>query len=85
MEREPIEITQASAVSIAKWRIKELLKTGNIPMFQRLGMQASLAQGGGVDQIGEMLYSMGIRLSIDGNNPEHFEWIKQGSVVVEKK
>ncbi len=84
MKRESVEITRDSAASIAKWRMKEMLDNDkNIPALKRFAMQSAIHKGGGVDEIADMLYAMGIRLSIDKNNDEHKSWIEAGAVILE--
>ncbi len=90
--RSPVEITRDSAASIAKWRMKEMLKedekrppSQRMPLLKKMAMQSAIQKGGGVDEIAEMLYSLGMKLSIDQNDEDHKAWISTGAVFVEKK
>ncbi len=78
--RRPAEITRDSAVGIAKWRIGDLAKDPDVSMMQKFWMTSALAKGGVVEQIGNILYDLGLKLSIDQDNPEHAQWIKDGAV-----
>ncbi len=83
--RNPAEISKKSAASIAKWRIKEVLETDkSIDPLTRIGMKQALMDGGGVDQIANILYDLGLKISVDRNNKEHADWIKDGAVEIEK-
>ncbi len=83
--RSPVEINQRSAASIAKWRMQQIIDTDkSLSLLKKFAMEQAIKKGGGVDEIAEMLYGMGIRLSIDQNTPEHAEWISGGYVIVEK-
>lgn len=90
--RQPAEITQESAASIAKWRMRELLEADKkllspqrMPMMKSFAMGQAIQADGGVDEIAKMLYALGIKLSIDKNNPDHKEWIRLGAVEIEQK
>ena len=79
--RNPVEITMKSAASIAKWRIKEILSADQtISAMERFAMSSSMADGGGVDKIAKILYDLGLKITIDKNNPEHKAWIDNNSV-----
>lgn len=83
--RDPVEITRRSAASIAKWRMRTMLSEDkNMPALKRFAMQQAVQDGGGVDEIADMLYAMGMKLSIDKNNPEHKSWIDGRAVDLEK-
>lgn len=85
MKRDPVEITRDSAAHIAKWRMKEMLAADqNMPLLKRMAMQQAVQKGGGVDEIADMLYAMGIRLSIDRNDDDHRAWIEAKVVFTEK-
>lgn len=84
--RDSVEITKASAAHIAKWRIKEILdQDKNMPLFKKMAMQSAIAKGGGVDEIADILYELGLKISIDKNNPDHKSWIDGKVVVLEKQ
>lgn len=84
--RDPVEITKGSAVNVATWRMKEILDSDkNMPALKRFAMQAAIQKGGGVEEIAEILYAMGLRLTIDRNNPEHKSWIDARVVCLEAK
>lgn len=83
--RNPAEITKESAAHIAKWRIKEILdEDKNMPLLERMAMQSAIQKGGGVDKIADILYDLGLRISVDQDSEEHAAWIKGGVVVLEK-
>ncbi len=82
--RKPAEITKGSAISIAKWRIGDMLKNDKLNMIQKYTMGAALADGGGVDQIGNILYDLGLKLSIDTENPVHKSWLESGAVEIDE-
>ncbi len=83
--RDSVEITKASAAYIAKWRMKEMIDSDkSMDMLKRFAMSKAIEKGGGVDEIADMLYSMGIRLSIDRNDPDHRAWIENKAVILEK-
>ncbi len=85
MKRDPVEITQDSASHIAKWRMREMMKEDkNMDALKRFAMTKAVEKGGGVDEIANMLYSMGIRLTLDRNNAEHQSWIAANVVALEK-
>lgn len=81
MPRKPAEISQESAAHIAKCRMQEMLKDPAMPMMKRMGMQMGINSG--ADEIAEILYDMGVRLSIDLNDPAHAQWVKDESVILE--
>ncbi len=82
--RSPVEITQRSAASIAKWRMQEIIDNDkSMPGLKRFAMQQAVKEGGAVDEIAEMLYTLGIRLSVDQNDETHAEWIKIRAVIPE--
>lgn len=80
MPRSPVEINQTSACSLAKWRIQQRLK-GKVGFMEQVMLQQAIKDGGAVDEIAQMLYDMGIRLSIDKDNPEHKAWLDQGAAI----
>lgn len=83
--RDPKEITKRSAASIAKWRMEQILADDkSMPALKRFAMTQAIRKGGEVDEIAEMLYAMGIRLTVDSNNPEHKAWIDSSAVILEK-
>ncbi len=88
--RDPVEITKKSAASIAKWRMqmlidadKKLPASRQMNMLKRFSMEQAILKGGPVDEIADMLYDLGIHLSIDKNNEEHASWIKANAVILE--
>ncbi len=83
MKRDPAEITQDSAASIAKWRISELIEDDKFDGLTKFAMQQAIKDGGGVDEIAEILYTLGLKIAVDKNNPEHQDWIKKRAVVLE--
>lgn len=83
--RNAAEISRDSAIGIAKWRISELVRDPKLTVIQKFAMNSALADGGAVDQIGTMLYDLGLKLSIDQNNQSHQEWVKSGAVEIEKE
>ena len=82
MPRNPVEIDKKSAINIAKWRIGEKAKTEK-DFVTKMMLQTALQPGGGVEQIAEILYGMGVRLSIDRNDPDHASWLSTGAAVEE--
>lgn len=81
MKRNPVEITEESAASIAKWRIKEMIDNGSMDFIKKMAMQSAIQKGGGVDEIARILYGMGLRLTVDKNNETHQKWIAARAVV----
>lgn len=81
MPRVGIEIDKASAVSLAKWRIQQVIDDPTTGMLRRFALKTALKPGGGVDEIASMLYDMGIRLSIDSGNPVHAQWLANGAAI----
>lgn len=81
MPRSGVEINKDSAVSLAKWRIKQVIDDKSTSLLRRFALIQSMKPGGGVDEIAGMLYDMGIRLSIDANNEQHAQWIETGAAV----
>ncbi len=87
MPRDPVEINQTSAANLAKWRIGEMLKelegksSFNLQVtLRKVALNAALAPGGGIDEIATVLYGMGLRLTVDKNNPQHKFWIDNHQV-----
>ncbi len=77
-KRQSADITRKSAVNIAKWRIGDLLKTdASLGAMQKMALRMALSEGGAVEQIADILYDCGLKLSVDMNNPEHQSWIKK--------
>ncbi len=74
--RDSVDITKKSAVNIAKWRISELLKTGRFGVFESTALKMALANGGAVEQIADILYECGLKISVDKNDPDHQLWLK---------
>lgn len=84
-KRDSADITQASAANIAKYLIEEQMKDDpKMPMLTRITLQTAIQPGNGVDQIAEILYSMGLKISIDKNNPDHMDWVSGGAAELEK-
>lgn len=86
LPRDPVEINQASAEYLAKCRIKQMLADPNakLDFIKRMALKASLEDDGPVDQIADMLWGMGLRMTVDKNNPDHKTWIETGVVFLEK-
>lgn len=83
--RDPADITKRSAINVAKSRIEEILaEDQNMGTMARIAMKSAIQPGGGLYQIADMLYDMGLRISIDKNNPEHQDWLKIRAVELEK-
>jgi len=84
--REPAEITKDSAAYIAKWRIRTILESDkSIGFVKKFAMEAAAKDGGGVDEIADVLYSLGLKLSIDMNNPVHKAWVEGRAVFLENE
>lgn len=84
-KRESADITQASASNIAKYLIEEQVKNDRkMPTFTKMALQAAIQPGNAVDQIAEILYDMGLKISVDKNNNEHKEWLASGAAELEK-
>ena len=84
-KRNPAEINQDSAAHIAKELIKDLLDTDRaMPMLTRMALKTAIQPGGGVDEIAKILYSKGLYISVDQNNTEHQQWVKDGVVELEQ-
>lgn len=82
--RAPVEITKESAVYIAKYFVGEQAKK-ETNFIRKFALNSSLEPGGGIDQIADMLYGLGIKLSIDKSNTDHVEWLRSGAAVEDKK
>lgn len=74
--RDPAEITRTSAVNIAKWRIQDMLDTDkSLSMMQAFALRTALADGGAIEQIADILYDCGLKITVDKNNPTHQDWL----------
>ena len=76
-------ITKTSAIHLGKERTKAIIadpKTDAGRKF-RLGMGLN---GGAVEELVEILFSMGLRVTVDKNSPDHQKWIASGAVALEK-
>ncbi len=91
--RDPAEITKKCAASIAKWRIGEMLAelertSGTFDLqatLRKVALKTAVAPGGGIDEIADVLYGMGLKLTIDKNNPVHQKWIEGGAIILEEE
>lgn len=83
MSRSPAEITRIAAINIAKWKVAELCKQPGTPMLTRFALQTAL-KGDAVEQIADVLYGSGLKLTIDLNDPAHKSWLESGAVKLEE-
>ncbi len=79
--RKPVELTKESAASIAKWRMQQMILDPATPWLKRIALKSAISAGGGVDEVANILYAMGIRLTVDENNSEHKAWLDSGAAV----
>lgn len=80
--RESVEITKSSAIYVAKHFVGEATKD-ETDFFRKLAMSSAVQPGGAIEQIADLLYEMGIKLSIDKSNPDHQQWLANGAAVAE--
>lgn len=80
MPRNSFDITQKSAISVARWRVEQIAKDPKTPMFKRMALNAALT-GGHLDEIFAEVYGMGFTISADANNPLHQQMLAHGSIL----
>ncbi len=80
--RECVEITKESAAHVAKYFVKQQAQA-ETDFLRKMAMTSAVQDDGAIDQIANLLYDMGIKLSIDKSNPEHARWLADGAAVAE--
>ena len=83
MAKNLIPITEASAVNVAEWHVRNLSQDAATPALKRMAMKAALA-GGNVGEIVSEVYKLGFTISADKNNPHHQQMLAAGSIIEDK-
>ncbi len=82
--RSDARITRDSVVHLSKERINAMIKDPATPFLQKTTLGMGL-RAGAVEQIADMLFAMGLRITVDKNSPQHQQWIASGAVQLEKE
>lgn len=80
MPSKIFNITHESAVHVAKYYVKLKADDPATGFVERMALNAALSNGK-IEEIFEMLRSLGFSISGREDNPTHQEWLRQGSIV----
>lgn len=82
--RSDARITKDSVIHLSKERIKAIIKDPKTAGMERFTLSMGL-NNGAVEQIANMLFDMGLRITVDKNSADHQRWIASGAVTLEKE
>jgi hypothetical protein len=74
-------ISKASAVNMAKWRVQLKLNAPGLGIVEKMGLNAALS--GGIEKIFDEVYDLGFSISARDDNQDHMQWLQAGSIVKE--
>lgn len=69
------KITKASAVHLAKWRVKERADSPATGFIEKMALNSALSSGK-IEEIFNELESLGFSVSGDEDNPTHRQWLE---------